>query len=514
MNDKSEMTSHNYRLGYYLAATFIPLFLFLLSISLLIKNLNGQIDFVREELKGVRAVESIHECIVDLQKIRGITSIGLESDHYASGNGNSIAVLKEDFLRKIDRISGSHGMLIDVSSELLPLKKEAESLFAAGLGPQSFDRYTSLIREMRGLMQVAANRSNLILDPVLDTYYSANLIVNRFPELIEYIGRVRGAGGTSIISHDPRQVAELKMHLATLDNEDKEVHLVVRTILQSAPQLKSPLEPAIKEAVAALAGFVEAGRSIDVGESKGMTQYAYFDQGTRAIDAYLNVYHKVSDVLEARLIERRDHLERLRLLSISGVFLSFLLMAYFISSFYRTNRHAFERIEELSVTDALTGLYNRRQFYVIIARELQRFHRDGKSLALAILDIDHFKEYNDEYGHQAGDDVLQQVAHSMSSNLQRAGDFLFRIGGEEFCFFYGGVSVEQARTGAESVLTAIEALNIPHGRNLIGPSLTASIGMVYVHKVKDQNYSILLKKADEALYEAKSRGRNRCCVVE
>lgn len=512
MGDKSEITSHNYRLGFYLAATFIPVFLFFLSISLLIKNLNGQIDFIRAEIKGVREVESIHENIVVLQKIRGIASIGSEFGEFAQAR--NLTALKADFIRRLDRMADSRGALIDGSTEILPLRDEAEILFLAPHGPRTFDQYTSLIRKMRGLMKIVADRSNLILDPAMDTYHLANLIVNLFPDLIEYIGRVRGAGGSSIASPNLRHVTELRMHLATLDNEEKEVDLAIRTILQSAPQLKSPLDPVIKEAHGTLVIFIEASKSISAYGSKGIMPAQYFDQGTHAIDIYLNAYHKASELLMARLGERLDNLRRMRLFSISGVLFSFLLMAYFIRSFYRANRQAFKQIEELSVTDTLTGLYNRRQFYVIIARELQRFHRDGKSFALAIVDIDHFKQYNDEYGHQAGDDVLHQVAHSMSSNLQRAGDFLFRLGGEEFSFFYGGVSLEQARTGAESVRAAIETLNITHRMSSTGPCLTASIGMVYVNKVEDQNYSILLKKADQALYEAKSRGRNRCCIVE
>lgn len=175
-------------------------------------------------------------------------------------------------------------------------------------------------------------------------------------------------------------------------------------------------------------------------------------------------------------------------------------------------------VEELSVTDQLTGLYNRRYFDTIFESELNRAKRDAKIFCFLSFDVDNFKMYNDTYGHQMGDEVLTTMGRMMKKNIQRAGDFAFRLGGEEFGAIYCVNEEEDIAAFANKLCNAIENEQIQHKQNSASAFVTASFGVVYVNFAKDDsiiaNQRILYKKADDLLYEAKESGRNRAVVGE
>lgn len=170
-----------------------------------------------------------------------------------------------------------------------------------------------------------------------------------------------------------------------------------------------------------------------------------------------------------------------------------------------------KRIEKLSITDELTSLYNRRYFNELFPQELSRAERDKKILAMMILDVDYFKLYNDNYGHQQGDIALISIAKVLQESLRRAGDFAFRIGGEEFGGIISVDTIEDARLLAERVRTAVEGLNILHEHNQVSDFVTVSIGMKIHHCNGEFNLDMdtFFRLADNALYQAKENGRNR-----
>lgn len=165
----------------------------------------------------------------------------------------------------------------------------------------------------------------------------------------------------------------------------------------------------------------------------------------------------------------------------------------------------------LSVTDPLTGLYNRGYYNQTIVNEMQRARRDGKVLVYAMLDLDYFKKYNDTYGHLKGDELLTRLATVLKNHLARAGDYVFRMGGEEFLVLYAIDDPADVPLMMENLLMAIEDMNIDHRKNLPYGRVTSSAG-VYLHR-PEENLSAddLYSRADQALYAAKARGRN-CCV--
>ncbi|MRW89631.1 diguanylate cyclase [Duganella sp. FT80W] len=169
------------------------------------------------------------------------------------------------------------------------------------------------------------------------------------------------------------------------------------------------------------------------------------------------------------------------------------------------------KLTALSATDGLTGLANRRSFDAALAREWGRAQRAGEPLALAMLDVDFFKLYNDSYGHQAGDNCLREVARVLAAGVHRATDVAARYGGEEFAFIAPLNNASQAAEMAEKIRAALQALAMPHQRSALG-CVTISIGVAAIIPGEKQEPEMLLQAADQALYRAKENGRN--CVMQ
>ncbi len=174
-----------------------------------------------------------------------------------------------------------------------------------------------------------------------------------------------------------------------------------------------------------------------------------------------------------------------------------------------------QRLAEMAVKDELTGAYNRRHFNEVFKAELSRRWRSHAPLAFCILDIDHFKRYNDHYGHQAGDKVLQSISVAVSNELKRAGDEFFRLGGEEFgILLIGNEELQAAEDFIETIRATIEALAIPHTMSEHG-IVTASFGLVLLERDSPAlaRPEEIYLNADKLLYQAKADGRN-CVVVK
>lgn len=165
-------------------------------------------------------------------------------------------------------------------------------------------------------------------------------------------------------------------------------------------------------------------------------------------------------------------------------------------------------IEQLSITDGLTNLYNRRYFDKLFPQKINLAKRHGMTLVFALLDIDHFKQYNDTYGHQMGDTALQKVAHSLDNTLKRENDFIFRIGGEEFGLLYFVENIKEGYKTAQSVKEDIEALKIEHINNSTSDYVTISMGL-YFYQGEDIDMEQIYHESDKLLYEAKKNGRNQ-----
>jgi len=168
-----------------------------------------------------------------------------------------------------------------------------------------------------------------------------------------------------------------------------------------------------------------------------------------------------------------------------------------------------KRIEEIAIIDSLTQVYNRYHFNETIGKYIQSAKRNNELICFAIFDIDHFKQYNDTYGHQKGDYALQNVAKAIKELLTRVDDNLFRLGGEEFGVLYKATSKEKAISYMEEMVSKVENLKIEHSSSITAPFLTISAGLVCKEAILIENEKKLYKEADDLLYKAKSNGKNQ-----
>jgi diguanylate cyclase (GGDEF)-like protein len=159
--------------------------------------------------------------------------------------------------------------------------------------------------------------------------------------------------------------------------------------------------------------------------------------------------------------------------------------------------------------DGLTGLPNRRTFDDTLDREWRRLARSNSNLSLIMFDVDHFKLYNDTYGHGGGDQCLRQIAESAIRALQRPADMIARYGGEEFAAILPDTAAAGALGVAEAIRANVAALAIAHEKSLTAAHVTVSLGLATMVPKLDRPPTLLIADADKALYGAKAGGRNR-----
>lgn len=169
------------------------------------------------------------------------------------------------------------------------------------------------------------------------------------------------------------------------------------------------------------------------------------------------------------------------------------------------------QLKRLSFLDGLTSIPNRRAFEERFQLEWRRAQRHSSPIAILMIDIDHFKEYNDHYGHQRGDDCLTQLAQRLRNSVSRPGDFVARYGGEEFAIILPDTDLAGATAVAESLRRRVAGLRLPHAASPVQNVVTISVGVASV--IPDPASPVPVAAADHALYRAKQLGRNRVEVA-
>jgi len=175
----------------------------------------------------------------------------------------------------------------------------------------------------------------------------------------------------------------------------------------------------------------------------------------------------------------------------------------------RTLENAIDELRHLSSLDGLTGVLNRRSFDERLEREWRRAGRDAASIAVLMVDIDHFKRYNDHYGHQAGDACLQRLARALGGTVARPADLVARYGGEEFAIILPDTDLDGAARVGETARLTVDGLALPHAASRVAPHVTISVGVAATVPAGQLNAADLVAAADRALYRAKQGGRNR-----
>jgi diguanylate cyclase (GGDEF)-like protein len=200
--------------------------------------------------------------------------------------------------------------------------------------------------------------------------------------------------------------------------------------------------------------------------------------------------------------------EAIRIGAIMTALIVFVLtVTIFLAREIRCRAEAEDKLEELATTDALTGLKNRRKFDATIDAEWRRAMRHKAAISLLMIDADHFKTYNDTFGHQAGDQVLVGIAICISDSARRAGDCAARYGGEEFAVLLPGQSAAEATAIAETIRLKVQGWSDEQALS------TVSVGIASVTPSAAMDWPQFVHAADKALYAAKASGRNRCALA-
>lgn len=229
---------------------------------------------------------------------------------------------------------------------------------------------------------------------------------------------------------------------------------------------------------------MDSGVPLDEAKSKADKQMSNSDQVL--IDTVLIMYDQISS---RTLSLMRERVERKKI--------------------ERKLGQAMHEMEQLAITDQLTGLHNRRHFDEVFEQELRRARREKRMLIFIMLDVDHFKLLNDRYGHLDGDAALQKVAHKLSELCRRPGDFIFRLGGEEFGILLTEQSSRNGDLFAERIRVELEGLGIPNLDSRVADHVTISAGLVAKIPDASDTMNSYMRAADDRLYRAKTSGRNK-----
>lgn len=278
----------------------------------------------------------------------------------------------------------------------------------------------------------------------------------------------------------------------------------------------NPIRPANKatpreEAALRLfeSGTPEVGKDIREGQQDTFFYMAPLDTTQACLRCHAKQGYKLGDV-RGGISVTIPFVARVPLLAMStghtGIGILGVLGILFFGG--RLNR-AYETAKKRSVIDALTGIPNRRAFMDRVVSELGRSRRDHSPLSVILGDIDHFKLYNDNHGHQAGDECLKRVADAIRRALRRPGDFCARYGGEEFVVILPQTGDAGAALVAETIRQNIQALGVLHGQSPTADVVTISLGVASTEGEFDSDLEQLIRRADAALYLAKEQGRNQ-----
>lgn len=504
------LVEKNKSIKYFIMLAIIPLFAIVTMFSYALFHVQKDVDFVHHEMVGLDVVTQIEEIVFNIQKLRGLTCIKNPNNGYAE----SIELLKENIYKDLTSLKQKLFYLKDKSSLRYELLEHIESINKSSPEYANFDYLSRVISDFRMFSYRISYQSKLILDPVLYSYILVTNVVGYLPELIEYNGQIRAIASSS--QNEPLSEAKKQNIRVQIDKIEEKLKMVRYSMAMfddyfNDKNTKIAYEKMliVQENLLNLANnhFLNGeGLPFKADEVNSLT--------TRNIELIIDLYRENSKLLNTLLEERYDYGNILILYIIIAEFLSILFIIFINVLFYNKNKKFIEEIEKLTITDAMTSLYNRRYFDLIFDKLLKSQKRAAQTLVFIILDIDCFKQYNDTYGHQAGDEALMAVAKCLSSSLKRYGDLAFRLGGEEFGILCTGLDDSSAFDFANSIRKRVEEEKIEHKSSSASQYVTISMGLLVVEPEFVNSVNDIYRYADEALYKAKENGRNQVCVYK
>ena len=495
-------------------ATLVPSALLCLSIFFGVSNTYDQYVNAQKELKGIQVVTHLYHVMSDLQRIRAAVQIQLyQNDRDLD---QEIQAFQSDIIADFNEqdwpeLRGFFG----IDDDVMRLQNEVEKLFGVPHEIKNrdilFHQYTTSINDFQNYILLIGDRSHLVLDSELETYYLIEASVKQTPRIIESISRLRGLGSRLLtkatVSHkESHQFREyVALVLEEIDSLKKTENLLGNDYLE----ISSTLNDDLKYLKSNIAHIMDSCSQYPCVLKKGYSLDDFFTRITSMQHGFDAIFFTATSLIKDRLEERENiyfnQLILITVLTFSAILTIFLISYYF----YCQQINIYQELERLSITDPLTSISNRRLLEPTFIRELQRARRDHNGLAFGILDIDQFKQYNDVFGHQAGDEVLKQIAGTFKTTLRRGSDYYFRYGGEEFCFFVNAKNDVEVKTVVNKIQAEIKELALDHPKNIPFRTVTASIGVAFLPNINDESLDFIMQEADKMLYLAKSKGRNR-----
>jgi len=496
--------------NFFLLITAVPIIGIIIIFSLIVRNIQSNIEFTLHEQNGLAIIEEIQKSVLSIQKIRGLTSI----ENPNSVSLNNLELIKKDIVISMDSLEKK---LSTIKSDAV-LKRELLSFIEFvkefKLETLSFNELTQIVKQFTLYSGRISYHCKLILDSELDVFVLVNNVVFLFIDIIEHNGKIRGVAVNTtngIVDFNQRHSMIMQIDKIEEDLQKLDFNIFLLGEVAYDEKLKASYKN-MKESQKVIIDFTKKELLKDDGrviEANGV-----YEQITKNIDALIALYNINLNMLKKGLEEKlRRNRENLLLSSFLG-FLAILFIMMINRIFYLKNRDYIDRIEELTITDGMTSLYNRRYFDEIFDNYLRSNQRTKQVPVFIIMDIDYFKEYNDTYGHQAGDVAIKTVANVMKTFLKRATDMAFRLGGEEFGILCSGISAIEALHLAHAIRESIENKKIEHKNSKVNKYLTISIGIIVIEKGTINSTKEIYRCADKAMYKAKENGRNQAVLYD
>lgn len=498
-----------------IVATIVPTVLLCVSIFLGGANTYQEYRTTSNEIKGVKAIQYLFHIMTDLQKIRGLHYINSlqHSDTVDQQLKSNLLHITNDFNDKNWSDLMIYFDIKDDVERIMTAEKQLSYYWDYDNNSDTlFVSYTDLIKNTHQLIFLVLNTSHLILDPKLDTYYLMDVAINHVPEIVESIAILRGYGGSllakGIVTKEDRYEFERKVAVAK--NIIYKINRSEMIIDNTSPDLVKSLDAEINAFKSLVLPLLNECVNYPCKLTSSMTAESYFNKVSKILSGFASAFNISTDLLLIKL-QNRLYKYYLYMVFTAIITLCAVIAILLTTSFcYRQQKNIYRTLEKVAVTDSLTDIPNRRLLDPEFTHQVQQAMREGKGMAFGLMDIDNFKLYNDTYGHNEGDVVLRKVADSMKSILQRGSDYLFRYGGEEFCFFFYADSQEEVEKIVNHICRSIEDMAIEHINNLPYGMVTASIGAVFYPNIENTDLDLWIKNADKMLYLAKDNGRNRC----
>ncbi len=479
---------------YYALTVIVPVIGIFTVFTFAFMYIHKEKSLIKSELKGLYQIEYFQELVFDIQKI--------SISHRIAEDKDSIDELEKQLLKKLKYVDKN--IKLKVSSKQL---KDQIDIFIKDvnifLNVDIKDKVSAchdIFKDLSRLLHMISFDSKLISNSNVKSHLLIKSIIITLPPLIEHNSRI------TQMMVDKQKDSDILIELAKINDRLNMLRLdmqmikgskefnIVNTVYNNMLSSQNSTELFIQE------NFLTK-KDISFKDIINLTQ--------NNLGFIKLMYQEVIKALYKNL-EKEDNGKTNILYFIVIIGLSSILFILFLNyKFYQKNKELLQTMKGISITDSMTNIYNRRYFDDIFPKQLFVHKRNRTNLVFIILDIDYFKQYNDTYGHKAGDDALQAVAQTLKRSLKRAEDMVFRLGGEEFGVICGDMNEKKAEIFANKLRMNILNMKLEHKKNTASPYLTISLGVMVVEPYFNYESDFIYKFADDALYFSKSNGRNQ-----